>query len=119
MASSCTRPRLLKEFQSRGSLVRAFYYTPISEDQENSPIRPLSSVAAQKSANLAEGSPWPAVLMSAVVLVAGIAGQHHFVARPGRRPFVRDKSLDTASLFAIMAICGLGLLVSLCAAIYG
>jgi uncharacterized LabA/DUF88 family protein len=33
--------RLLKEFRSRGSLVRAFYYTPISEDQENSSIRPL------------------------------------------------------------------------------
>jgi uncharacterized LabA/DUF88 family protein len=32
---------LLKEFQSRGSLVRAFYYTPITEDQENSSIRPL------------------------------------------------------------------------------
>jgi uncharacterized LabA/DUF88 family protein len=33
--------RLLKEFQSRGSLVRAFYYTPITEDQERSSIRPL------------------------------------------------------------------------------
>jgi uncharacterized LabA/DUF88 family protein len=33
--------RLLKEFRSRGSLVRAFYYTPITEDQENSSIRPL------------------------------------------------------------------------------
>jgi uncharacterized LabA/DUF88 family protein len=33
--------RLLKEFQSRGLLVRAFYYTPITEDQENSSIRPL------------------------------------------------------------------------------
>ena len=26
--------RLLKEFQSRGTLVRAFYYTAIIEDQE-------------------------------------------------------------------------------------
>src|SRR5437868_4817604 len=33
--------RLLKEFQSRGTLVRAFYYTTIIEDQENSSIRPL------------------------------------------------------------------------------
>jgi uncharacterized LabA/DUF88 family protein len=33
--------RLLKEFQSRGSLVRAIYYTPITEDQENSSIPPL------------------------------------------------------------------------------
>jgi uncharacterized LabA/DUF88 family protein len=33
--------RLLKEFQSRGNLVRAFYYTAIIEDQEFSSIRPL------------------------------------------------------------------------------
>ena len=33
--------RLLKEFQSRGTLVRAFYYTAIIEDQEYSSIRPL------------------------------------------------------------------------------
>ena len=33
--------RLLREFQSRGYLVRAFYYTAVSEDQEYSSIRPL------------------------------------------------------------------------------
>ena len=33
--------RLLKEFQSRGTLVRAFYYTAIIEDQEYSSVRPL------------------------------------------------------------------------------
>jgi uncharacterized LabA/DUF88 family protein len=33
--------RLLNEFQSRGILVRAFYYTTIMEDQEYSTIRPL------------------------------------------------------------------------------
>ena len=33
--------RLLKEFQSRGTLLRAFYYTAITEDQEYSSIRPL------------------------------------------------------------------------------
>ncbi len=33
--------RLLKEFQSRGKLVRAFYYTALVEDQEYSSIRPL------------------------------------------------------------------------------
>src|SRR6476659_10302020 len=33
--------RLLKEFQSRGTLVRAFYYTAILEDQEYFSIRPL------------------------------------------------------------------------------
>ena len=33
--------RLLKEFQSRGYLLRAFYYTALIEDQEYSSIRPL------------------------------------------------------------------------------
>jgi uncharacterized LabA/DUF88 family protein len=33
--------RLLQEFESRGTLVRAFYYTAIIEDQEFSSIRPL------------------------------------------------------------------------------
>jgi uncharacterized LabA/DUF88 family protein len=33
--------RLLMEFQSRGILVRAYYYTAIIEDQEFSSVRPL------------------------------------------------------------------------------
>jgi uncharacterized LabA/DUF88 family protein len=33
--------RLLREFQSRGYLLRAFYYTAVVEDQEYSSIRPL------------------------------------------------------------------------------
>jgi uncharacterized LabA/DUF88 family protein len=33
--------RLLKEFQSRGTLLRAFYYTAVIEDQEFPSIRPL------------------------------------------------------------------------------
>jgi uncharacterized LabA/DUF88 family protein len=33
--------RLLNEFQSRGTLVRAFYYTAVIEDQDFSSIRPL------------------------------------------------------------------------------
>src|SRR6201981_4014977 len=33
--------RLLEEFQSRGTLLRAFYYTTIIEDQEFPSIRPL------------------------------------------------------------------------------
>lgn len=33
--------RLLKEYQSRGYLVRAYYYTALIEDQEYSSIRPL------------------------------------------------------------------------------
>jgi uncharacterized LabA/DUF88 family protein len=32
---------LLKEFRSRGTLVRAFYYTAVIEDQEYTSIRPL------------------------------------------------------------------------------
>ena len=34
--------RLLKEFEDRGSLLRAFYYTSMIEDQEYSSIRPLT-----------------------------------------------------------------------------
>ncbi|HEV2572682.1 MAG TPA: NYN domain-containing protein [Beijerinckiaceae bacterium] len=33
--------KLLKEFQTRGRLIRAFYYTALVEDQEYSSIRPL------------------------------------------------------------------------------
>jgi uncharacterized LabA/DUF88 family protein len=33
--------RLLKEFQSRGTLLRAFYYTAIVENTDFSPLRPL------------------------------------------------------------------------------
>jgi uncharacterized LabA/DUF88 family protein len=33
--------RLLREFQNRGTVLRAFYYTAITEDQEFSPVRPL------------------------------------------------------------------------------
>ena len=34
--------RLLKEFEGRGPLLRALYYTAISEDQEYSSLRPLT-----------------------------------------------------------------------------
>jgi uncharacterized LabA/DUF88 family protein len=33
--------RLLNEFRSQGTVLRAFYYTAISEDQEYSSVRPL------------------------------------------------------------------------------
>jgi uncharacterized LabA/DUF88 family protein len=33
--------RLLNEFQSRGTLVRAFYYTAVIEEQEYTSVRPL------------------------------------------------------------------------------
>ena len=34
--------RLLKEFEGRGPLLRAFYYTAIPENQEYSLLRPLT-----------------------------------------------------------------------------
>ena len=34
--------RLLKEFEGRGPLLRAFYYTAVIEDQEFSSLRPLT-----------------------------------------------------------------------------
>src|ERR1700733_9325622 len=37
--------RLLGEFQSRGYLLRAFYYTAVVVDQEHSLIRPLIGLA--------------------------------------------------------------------------
>jgi uncharacterized LabA/DUF88 family protein len=37
--------RLLKEFQSRGVLLRAFYYTTIIEDQEYTAIPPPDRLA--------------------------------------------------------------------------
>ena len=40
-ASTSIIRRLLKEFQSKGRLIRAFYYTALVEDQEYSSIRPL------------------------------------------------------------------------------
>jgi len=33
--------RLMKEFEARGAMVRAFYYAVVFEEQENSSIRPL------------------------------------------------------------------------------
>src|SRR6476620_9159472 len=33
--------RLLREFQSRGTLLRALFYTAVMEDQEYSSVRPL------------------------------------------------------------------------------
>jgi uncharacterized LabA/DUF88 family protein len=33
--------KLLEEFQKRGVLIRAYYYTAIAEDQDYSPVRPL------------------------------------------------------------------------------
>ena len=33
--------RLLKEFQAKGRLIRAFYYTALVDDQEYSSVRPL------------------------------------------------------------------------------
>jgi uncharacterized LabA/DUF88 family protein len=48
--------RLLKEFQSQGTLVRAFYYTAISEDQEYVAIRPCNSEGPWNWDDLGRGS---------------------------------------------------------------
>jgi len=81
-------------------------------------IRSVGVVAVQTSSDIGASSLWPTVLLSAVVLVTGIAAQHRLVTRPGKRSSFQIGS-DTRSLIAIAVICCLGLLVSLCAAIYG
>ena len=48
--------RLLKEFQSRGTLVRAYYYTAIIEDQEYLSIRPLIDWLDYNSYTVDQGS---------------------------------------------------------------
>jgi hypothetical protein len=82
-------------------------------------IGAVDVAAARKAADVVENSFWPVVLLSAFVLVTGIAAQHHLVAQLGKRPPFQDRVYDTPSLTAIAAICCLGLLVSLYAAIYG
>ena len=58
--------RLLKEFQSRGTLVRAFYYTALVEDQEYSSIRPLIDWLTPPPASLAEARTSRGMLDAAV-----------------------------------------------------
>jgi len=82
-------------------------------------IGAVNVVAARKTADVVESSFWPIVLLSAFILVTGIAAQRHLVAQPGKRPSFQNRVYDTPSLTAIAAICCLGLLVSLYAAIYG
>ena len=41
--------KLLREFQSRGYLLRAFYYTAVIEDQEYSSIRPAPAMRRVES----------------------------------------------------------------------
>jgi hypothetical protein len=82
-------------------------------------IGAVSDGAPQKSATVGEGSPWATALLSAVVVVTGIAAQHHLVALSDKRPSVQGKLLDTRTLIAIVALCSVGLLVSVSAAIYG
>jgi uncharacterized LabA/DUF88 family protein len=44
--------RLLREFHSRGYLLRAFYYTAVMEDQEYSSITPKETLALVRRARL-------------------------------------------------------------------
>ena len=74
--------------------------------------------ALQKSIGLSGASPWPVVVLSATVLLAGLSTMDNLTARTGnRRPL--SATTDVASPVTIAIICCLGLLVSLGAAIFG
>jgi uncharacterized LabA/DUF88 family protein len=48
--------RLLHEFRSRGSLLRAYYYTAVFEDGEHSSIQPLIDWLAYNGFTVVTGS---------------------------------------------------------------
>src|SRR5262252_7302505 len=50
--------RLLREFQSRGYLVRAFYYTAVIEDQEYSSTRPGGARSKATWTSSLPSMPW-------------------------------------------------------------
>src|SRR5215468_5953201 len=50
--------RLLREFQSRGYLLRAFYYTAVIEDQENSSIKPAAARSRVAWISSSRSTPW-------------------------------------------------------------
>jgi uncharacterized LabA/DUF88 family protein len=72
--------RLLTVFESRGQLVRAFYYTAIIEDQECSSVRPLvefidagdrRKIKAKMDIELAVHAMGPATHVDEVILFSG------------------------------------------------
>jgi len=82
-------------------------------------IGAVDVAAARKAADVVENSFWPVVLLSAFVLVTGIAAQHHLVAQLGKRPPFQDRVYEYSLANSYRCNCCLGLLVSLYAAIYG
>jgi uncharacterized LabA/DUF88 family protein len=70
--------KLLKELQSRGNLLRAFYYTAIFEDQEYSSVRPL--------VDWLDYNGYTAVTKSS----------KEFVGADGRRKFKADMDVELA-----------------------
>jgi hypothetical protein len=76
------------------------------------------AVTIAKSTAVGGASPWPSVLLSAVVLLTGLAALTHLVAQPGERASPQSTS-DLLSPISIAIICCLGLLASLCVAFFG
>ena len=70
--------RLLKEFQGKGRLIRAFYYTALVEDQEYSSIRPLIDWLEQLRS---------ASVVCAVISNDDVAGIEHFLASHHLEPY--------------------------------
>jgi hypothetical protein len=77
--------RLLKEFQSRGTLLRAFYYTAIIEDQEYSSIRPLIDWLDYNGYTVVTKATKEFIDASGRRKVKGNMDDRRRVAAPGRR----------------------------------
>src|SRR5213592_4504099 len=56
--------RLLSEFQSRGYLLRAFYYTAVIEDQEYSSIKPAGERSRATWTSSSRSMPWRSLARS-------------------------------------------------------
>jgi len=78
-------------------------------------IESVSDVGTQNSNGIGGSLPWPGVLLSGLVSLAGFAAQVHLVACPGER----RSACDLPSLILIAIICCLCLLTSLWAAFSG
>ena len=76
------------------------------------------AVALQKSIGFAGASPWPVIVLSGLLLLAGLSALVNLVARAGGRPVLRASS-DPVSPVLIAIICCVGLLTSLCVAMLG
>ncbi len=88
--------RLLKEFQSRGTLLRAFYYTAIIEDQEYSSIRPRRKVKGNMDIELAVDAMELAEHVDQIVLFSG-DGDFRSLVEAVQRRGVRVTVISTIS----------------------